>query len=177
MKKCDHFKDLILTDYMDGELDKNSAKNVESHLLECSDCRAFLKEVKSNAALPFQQTLHQPVPAELWGAIRQRIEDRNQAVNPLADFIEKLKGLIVIPRLVPVFASLILMFLAGSVTFIEAHKHLWKPACIIGVPGIKMLALCALSFCINNKTPNIAAIHFFKYINIFNLRVGYLDLF
>ncbi len=116
MKKCDYFKDLILTDYIDGELDKNSAGSVESHLLDCSDCRAFFKEVKDNAALPFQQARHLQVPAGLWGAIKQSIEHENQARSPLADFIDRLKGLIVFPRMVPVFASLILMLLAGSVT-------------------------------------------------------------
>ncbi len=120
MKKCDYFKDLILTDYIDGELDKNSAGSVESHLLDCSDCRAFFKEVKDNAAIfPVScsaNVLHQPVPAGLWAAIKQSIEHENQARSPLADFIDRLKGLIVFPRMVPVFASLILMLLAGSVT-------------------------------------------------------------
>ena len=120
MKKCDHFKDLILTDYIDGELDKNFAGRLESHLLDCSDCRAFFKEVKNNAAIfPVPcpaNVLRQPVPAGLWDAIKQSIEHENQAASPLMDLIDKLKGLIVIPRMVPVFASLILMFLAGSVT-------------------------------------------------------------
>ena len=116
MKKCDHFKDLILTDYIDGELDKNSAGSLESHLLDCSDCRVFLKEVKDNAALPFQQVLHQPIPAQLWDTIKQNIEHENQARSPLADLIAQLKGWVVAPRMVPVLASLILMFLAGSVT-------------------------------------------------------------
>ncbi len=116
MKKCEHFKDLILTDYIDGELDKNLAGSLENHLLDCSECRAFFKEVKNNAALPFQQARHQPVPAGLWGAIKQSITYENKATTPLADFIDRLKGLIVFPRMVPVFASLILMLLAGSVT-------------------------------------------------------------
>jgi anti-sigma factor RsiW len=116
MKKCDHFKDLILTDYIDGELDKNSFGILESHLLDCSDCRAFLKEVKDNAALPFQQALRQPAPAGLWDMIKQSIEHENQARSPLADGIAQLKGWGLTLRMAPVFASLILMLLAGSVT-------------------------------------------------------------
>ena len=115
MKKCDYFKDLILTDYIDGELDKNSAGNLESHLLDCSDCRVFFKEVKDNAALPFQQALRQPAPAQLWDTIKQSIEHKNQAKSPLADCIAQLKGWVFAPRMIPVFASLILMFLAGDV--------------------------------------------------------------
>jgi predicted anti-sigma-YlaC factor YlaD len=104
MKKCDYFKDFILTDYLDGELDKGLAHSVEIHLRDCSDCRAFLNEVKNNAAAPFQRVLPQPVPSELWEAVRQEIE-----YEPASPWM-------VFPRLVPVFASLVLMFLAGSIT-------------------------------------------------------------
>lgn len=116
MKKCDHFKDLILTDYIDGELDKNIAASLESHLLDCNDCRAFFKEVKNNASAPFHQTLQQPVPTELWAAVRQGIEHENQVTDPLADIMAHLKGLVVFPRMVPVFVSLTLMLIVGSVT-------------------------------------------------------------
>lgn len=116
MKKCDYFKDMILTDYLDGELDKYASAEVESHLHACTECHAFLKEVKKNAALPFQQVSHPSVPAELWDSIKQSIEHEDQAASPFAEFLDKLKGLIVFPRLVPVLASLILMLLAGSVT-------------------------------------------------------------
>ena len=119
MKKCEYFKDLILTDYIDGELDKNTVGSLENHLLDCSDCRAFLKEVKNNAAIvpvPCSvDVFRQPVPAELWDAVKQDIE--HKWTSPLENFIGKLKGLIVLPRLVPVFASLILMLLVGSMTF------------------------------------------------------------
>jgi anti-sigma factor RsiW len=116
MKKCEQFKDLILTDYMDGELDKELKTSVESHLLDCGDCRAFFKEVKNKAALPFQQASRQPVPEELWLTIRQGIEGQAQSSSPIEALMDRLKGLIIFPRLVPVFASLALMFLAGSVT-------------------------------------------------------------
>jgi anti-sigma factor RsiW len=118
MKKCEHFKDLILTDYIDGELDKDSAGSVESHLLDCSDCRAFLKEIKNNAVISSASAnvLRQPVPAELWDTIRQRIEHKDREADSLEDLIDKLKGWISFPRLVPVFASFVVMFLVGSVT-------------------------------------------------------------
>lgn len=112
MKECDYFRDLILTEYIDRELDKTSADGVESHLLACSDCRTYLKEVKNNTALLAGQASSQPVPPELWDAIKQGIEDK----PPFEKFINGLKGWITFPRLVPVFASLVLMLLVGSVT-------------------------------------------------------------
>ena len=115
MKKCDHFKDVILTDYIDGELDKNSLRDAENHLLECGDCRSFLKVVKDSTRLPLRQALSEP-PAYLWDAIRQGIELEKQATSPFADFIDNLKGFIFGPRIVSVFVSLVLMFVVGSVT-------------------------------------------------------------
>lgn len=116
MKKCDIFKGLILTDYMDGRLDEASTRKIEDHLLECGECRAFFKEAEKCTQFLARPSLRQPVPAELWDAIKQNIEQEDQAVSPLEGFIDRLKGLIVFPRLVPVFASLILMLLVGSVT-------------------------------------------------------------
>jgi len=116
MKKCEHFRDSILTDYIDGELNKESRSILENHLLDCKECRVFLKEVKNIAALPLQDAGNQPVPAVLWDSIKQSIEDENQSTSPLENFIEKIKDWMVFPRLVPVFASLIIMLLAGSVT-------------------------------------------------------------
>ena len=115
MKECERFKDFILTDYIDGELDKKSVGDIESHLLGCRECRFFLKEVKNSTAVALQQALHEP-PAELWDMVRQGIEQEKQGRNALWDIFEQLKGLTLFPKMVPVFASLILMFLAGSVT-------------------------------------------------------------
>jgi hypothetical protein len=130
MKKCDHFKDLILTDYLDGELDKDSTGNLENHLLDCTECRAFLKEVKNNAVIfPVScsaNVLHQPVPGELWDAIKQNIEHDSQVSSPFPDFVVKLKGLFVFPRMVPIFASLVLTFLVGSVTLNTIQIHQTK---------------------------------------------------
>jgi hypothetical protein len=124
MKKCDKFKDLILTDFIDGRLDKNLTETLQEHLLDCADCRAFFREVKNNAVLPVQRAALQPVPAELWQRVQENIiEEGLRANDPLAGFIEKLKGILAFPRLVPVFASLVVMFLAGSVTLNTIHTQ------------------------------------------------------
>lgn len=112
MRKCNHIRDLILTNYVDGEMDAVMARGVENHLMDCADCRAFFKEVKNNF-LFLQQTPRQ-VPEGLWEAVKQNIERQNQP-PAFEGFWEKLKGLLVFPRLVPVFASLALMLTVGSV--------------------------------------------------------------
>jgi len=116
MKKCDQYKDLILTDYIDRQLSQEVSSELENHLLDCSDCRIFLKEVKNNKT-PFQQAFQEQVPGELWDTIKQKIENDNQVNDRIEDILGKLRGLIFFPRLVPVFVSFVLMLLAGSVTF------------------------------------------------------------
>jgi len=113
MKKCEQFRDLILSDHMDGELDRIAAERVQRHLLDCGECRAFLKEV---ASISLKQAPRHAVPPELWATIKEKILQDKQKVNPLESILEKLQGLIIYPRLVPVFASLILMLVAGSVS-------------------------------------------------------------
>jgi len=121
MKKCEQIKDMILTDYIDGQLDKGSVETLENHLLDCSLCRAFLKEVKESVTTPFQQTQRQEVPAELWQAVRQGIEQETPQGSFVKDLVGKIKGFVFFPRLVPVFASFLLMFLAGSMTLNTIH--------------------------------------------------------
>ena len=121
MKKCEEFKDLILTDYIDGELDGALTRKMEDHLLECSDCRAFLKEVKSLTATPLHQAPLQTVPGAVWDSIKEEIQREDQKVSPFEELIERIRGWIVYPKLVPVFASLVLMFLVGSVSLNTMH--------------------------------------------------------
>jgi len=116
MKKCDYFMDLIITDYIDDRIDKTSLDKLENHLMDCHDCRLFLKEVKDSAVSPFKVSAQPTVPVELWNTIKQKIEYEKDGRSRLEDFFEKIRGLIIFPRLVPILASLILMLLAGSVT-------------------------------------------------------------
>jgi len=117
MKKCEQFKDLILTDYIDGQCDKQMSMAIENHLLDCGDCRIFFKEVKNNVSLPLKQALHQPVPLELWDTIKQRIEAEQQVTSPVTGVWDNVMNWFAFPRLVPVFASVVVMFIVGSMAF------------------------------------------------------------
>lgn len=160
MKKCDAFKDMILTDYIDGELDKNAVASLEGHLLNCAECRVFLKEVKNIAALPFQQAQPKPVPAELWDTIKHNIEHEAPVANPMEEFLEKLKGLLSLPRMVPVFASFALMFLAGSATLNTIHLQQAK-AQDQGEYLVSLLTPTSSSETSDNNEPGTPIEHYF----------------
>ena len=117
MKSCEEFKDLIVTSYIDAQIDKVSKNNLESHLLDCADCRAYLREVKAYAVVPFQNAPLEPVPSQLWDSIAQEIVKQHQSKDLVANIIGQFKGLLALPRLVSILASLMVMFLVGSITY------------------------------------------------------------
>ncbi|MBF0505128.1 MAG: zf-HC2 domain-containing protein [Candidatus Omnitrophica bacterium] len=114
MKKCEYFKDLLLTDYIDGELAQKIKLELDNHLLVCPDCRVFAQEVKKRTVQPFYNVSAQPVPGVIWETVRERIAGKQEQYNPLEEFIRGLKNLFLLPKPVPVLASVMLMFLAGS---------------------------------------------------------------
>lgn len=120
MKNCKEIKDLILTDYIDEQIDQATKSRVETHLLSCPDCQAFSQEVKSSLVVPFEQAERQAVPAHLWNSIKEKIEEKEYAVasNPFEKLLELL-----FPRLVPAFASVAILILVGSFVF---HDQLVK---------------------------------------------------
>jgi len=116
MRNCEQFRELILTEYIDGQCDAKTAEMVEVHLMDCNDCRHIFSELKSQAILPLRTVVPQAVPTELWMRIKEGIEEKSLKRNPFEEIAGHLKGWMVLPRLVPVLASFLVMFLAGSAT-------------------------------------------------------------
>jgi anti-sigma factor RsiW len=114
MDKCNHIKDLILTDYMDDQIDDALKKQVESHLHQCASCRAFALESQENLAVPFQKLDRQVVPAHLWKNIQEKIQEEQSYQPSFLDLAKDWIGGITFPKLVPVLASLVLVVLIGS---------------------------------------------------------------
>lgn len=90
MDNCKKFQDLILTDYIDGEIDKTAKAKIDTHLVTCADCRRLTEDVKKNLITPLESTVRQPVPEYLWGSIKERIESQGRSHNPVSNFLERL---------------------------------------------------------------------------------------
>jgi len=114
MDNCKNFKDLILTDYIDGQLDIALKEQVESHLHQCASCQSFAREVKENLIVPFEKASHQEVPSYLWRQIQEKIYEESSSRLGVLDVMRGwIKG-ITFPRLVPVFCSFMMFFLIGT---------------------------------------------------------------
>ena len=72
---CRMIRELILTDYLDGELDLGRRKVLESHLQGCRACAEFARKAQAGVVEPFKSAKQQPVAQEyLWHKIKMIIE-------------------------------------------------------------------------------------------------------
>lgn len=117
MRQCKKFQDLILTDYVDNELDQKGRQEVEAHLVSCSACRLFEKRVKDKLSLPLREVKHEPLPDDLWPQIKEKIVKKPEVFSGLTGLLDLLYSPFFYRRLVPAVAGIMIAFLAGSMVF------------------------------------------------------------
>ena len=117
MKTCDRIRDLIVTDYIDGEAALEVRQAVESHLRACSGCRDFLAAVRDDLTAPLRAAPRQEVPDRIWSSIQEKIETQTDVVADALGFWEKIKSLFVRPAFVMPAVAFALFIFVGSVVF------------------------------------------------------------
>jgi len=70
---CAKIRELLITDYIDGELGKERRAAVAGHLRSCPGCAQFERELKEQAVLPFKSAERKSPPDYVWGRIRTAI--------------------------------------------------------------------------------------------------------
>ena len=119
MDNCKRIKDLILTDYIDNQLDSSSKDQVENHLLSCKTCQNFAMEVKERLMEPLASTFRQELSSEIWETLKQKIFQEQTKKQGLGDWILGWIGSISFPRLVPVLVSLVMVVFISSTIFLN----------------------------------------------------------
>ena len=108
--KCKKIQELILTDYLDDELDENKKDYIEQHLVHCHQCKEFSIIARDAVIKPFANLERVCAPESNWTQVREAIlAEQSCQTNFIADFWEKLKLGIYIPK--PVFAGIVVMIL------------------------------------------------------------------
>jgi len=126
MSFCKKFRGLILTDYIDAELDSQMKERIEEHLNECAGCRSFVEEVKSKLVLPLKELKPVSVPETLWPAIKERMRKEGYAENRIESLVARLKSYFSLPRLSPALVGFILLILISSLVFYNQQMKLAK---------------------------------------------------
>lgn len=124
MNTCKVIQNLILTDYLDGEADAQLKARVDAHLASCQECRVFASFAEKRLAALFKQTIAEDVPADLWPAIKQRIEKKS-TLNPVyGNFFNWMGSFFSTPYLTSALATMsIVLLLTGGGFF---HQFLVK---------------------------------------------------
>lgn len=71
--KCKKIQDIIITDYIDNELDGKARAVIHCHLAACKACREFLGSLTA-VVKPFRDAEPSSPPDFLWGKIKAGLE-------------------------------------------------------------------------------------------------------
>lgn len=94
---CENIKEILITDYVDGELSREQMKAIDEHLSACPNCRQFKEELIQNIVNPFKAIDNATPPEYVWQNIRTAIAENSSVKNNvLLDFFKRHMSLPVI---------------------------------------------------------------------------------
>lgn len=115
--KCERIQGLILTDYMDRELDEKGVREVDGHILSCAACREFKRVAEKKAVQPLKAVQSAEAPSYIWERVKQKIAaesaERSGVFAGAADIIRNIFwSLGKIPRPAVAFAAAAVLIIA-----------------------------------------------------------------
>lgn len=129
--RCEKARDLLMTDYLDGEAVEKVCREIETHLAQCAQCRQFAGELKQAASAPFKQAGQINPPDRVWMKIKAQIQNEQKTVVPAARWdLGDLVRLVLSPRSLPVLVPVVALLL-----FFAIAPFLRKPD-----PGTRALS-------------------------------------
>jgi hypothetical protein len=82
--KCTEIRELLASDYLDGELGEGAQGEVAAHLETCAGCRRYAEIVRRAAAEPFRNAARTPAPASLWLKVQRGIaHEQERGIRPV----------------------------------------------------------------------------------------------
>lgn len=137
--RCVRYRELILTDYMDGELSPEMQEEVEAHIKTCVSCSELKKSLLKKAVEPLKLAGKVNPPAYIWQNIRERLasSEEPQAQSALSALRERLSKVFVTPRPALAFATatvLVIGLIVASFSMYRAYERSYF------APGIELFS-------------------------------------
>ncbi len=123
--KCEHVKELILTDYLDEQLGKEQKAQIEKHLTICKGCKEYELLTRTAAVEPFDNLEKYSPPEATWNKIREHIEEElplQEPTSSIADLINRIKTFLYIPKPAFVVTTMIVL-LCAVITVIKLQPE------------------------------------------------------
>src|SRR5882672_10339658 len=102
MDDCKRFKDLLLTDYLDAQIDPKTKEQIDAHLRMCPECRLFAQEAERDLVTPFKNVQPEEVPVHLWTAIQERLQKETSVSERIRNLMGRWVESSFFQRLAPV---------------------------------------------------------------------------
>jgi predicted anti-sigma-YlaC factor YlaD len=96
--RCEAVQDLILTDYLDGEVEDAVGEQIVAHLAVCRGCDEFDAAVHKTATELFSKSKSPVTPPEIWPMIRTRLEKERLPRTVSAARVWERLGTMITPR-------------------------------------------------------------------------------
>lgn len=112
----------FIEEYLDGELDAQTAGNVKAHVDSCGECASYCDELKAEQAAYTHYRRDVEVTPAMWAAVEARISrealaapraEPSERLSPLARLREWLVAAFGVPRLSPAFAAALVIAAIG----------------------------------------------------------------
>ncbi len=139
--KCKKIRELLLTDYPDGELKGRLKNNVEEHLGECLKCRQFEHTIRKKTIEPFKKAISMKPRGSVWNRICEAtvFEKRQPSENILNKLKDLLHRICLRPMAAFTLATVIIGVLILTVTAIKLQPKNQKVAIVQPKEGIEYL--------------------------------------
>lgn len=76
--KCERVKELLMSDFIDGEVGKSLKMEIEGHLETCANCKKVEEQIRKIAVKPFEVLEKTSPPEEVWQRIKGAIEEKRE---------------------------------------------------------------------------------------------------
>ena len=95
---CENIKELILTDYIDDEMNDEEKMRLNMHFAHCHQCKEFFETVKNTVVEPFAGARQIEPPEFIWNRIKKAIAiGQQEKIGFHAALLEKLKSVFYFP--------------------------------------------------------------------------------
>ncbi|MFA6320309.1 MAG: zf-HC2 domain-containing protein [Candidatus Omnitrophota bacterium] len=110
---CKKIRQVILTDYLDGEMDAKGKSLIDEHMAKCPVCKSFYLNVKKASEEVFLNAKCANPPEYVWRRIKEGIlSEREKKKSFVPDILSGLKSILYIPKPAFAIASVLILVIA-----------------------------------------------------------------
>ena len=115
---CERYRDWILSDYLDDELELPQKKELEGHLAQCGKCKDFALKVKQVTVEPFYQGERLEPSPHVWANIRESLgfDVSSTRIPAQTTWWDKVRLSFLFPRPAFALATIILVLMVLTLT-------------------------------------------------------------